>query len=298
MADLSVTIGSVRLPNPVIPASGTFGIGHARVMDISRLGALVPKTVMPEARTGHPPPRLTEAAGGLINAIGIPSVGIEAFLADVLPAYRAFGAPIVVSVSADTAEAFAMMCAAMADTGIAAIELNLSCPNLEAGGRAFALDPGPAADVVRACRAATGLPLWCKLSPNSGIPGQVAEAIEANGGDALIVANTMLAIAFDKEGNPRLANRTGGMSGLPLKPINLRLTDEIARRVALPIIGCGGVATLQDALDYFAAGASAVAIGTATLSRPTTMVHLIDALDAHLTERGLAAQDLVRRRTT
>ncbi|WP_108663360.1 dihydroorotate dehydrogenase [Acuticoccus kandeliae] len=297
MADLSVRIGDVRLANPVLPASGTFGLGHARIFDITRLGALVPKTVMPDAQPGHPAPRLTEEAGGLINAIGIPSAGIRAFIADTLPLYRAFDAPLVISVSADTAETFAecvaLLCAA---GGLTAIELNLSCPNLEAGGRAFALDPEPTARVVRACRAVSTLPLWCKLSPNAGAPGTVAEAAAGEGADALILANTMLAIAFDKAGAPRLANRTGGLSGVPVKPINLRLTDEIARRVAIPIIGCGGVATLQDMLDYFAAGATAVAVGTATLSRPTTMVHLIDALGAHLDARGMAAQDLVRRR--
>lgn len=293
-ADLSVAIGSVMLANPVLPASGTFGHQHERLFDLDRLGALVPKTVMPAARPGHPPRRLVETAGGLVNAIGIPSVGLEAFLADVLPRYLGRRSPVVVSVSADSAEDFAAMVLRLKGTGAAAMELNLSCPNLDAGGRAFALDPEATHAVVAACRAATLMPLWCKLSPNAAAPGDVAAAAQAAGADALVVANTITALVM-ADGKPALANRTGGLSGAPLKPVNLRLVDEIARRTALPIIGCGGVATLADALDYFAAGACAVALGTATLSRPLAMVHLVEALERHCAERGVTVRDLVRR---
>lgn len=292
MTDLSVTLGTVRLDNPILPASGTFGIAHARVFDLARLGALVPKTVTPEPRPGHPPPRLVEAAGGLVNAIGIPSAGADAFLAEDLPGYLAVGPPVVVSLSADTAEGFAALVARFAGTGIAALELNLSCPNLEAGGRAFALDPDAARAVVAACRSRTGLPLWCKLSPNAGRPVEVAQAAAGAGADALIVANTQLALVLDAAHAPALANRTGGLSGPPMKPVNLRLVDAIVRAVDLPVVGCGGVARLADVLDYLAVGASAVAVGTATLSRPSTMVQLIDALAAHCAERGCTARDL------
>jgi dihydroorotate dehydrogenase (NAD+) catalytic subunit len=293
--DLSVDIGTVRLAAPILPASGTFGFGHARVFDVTRLGALVPKTVMPEPRTGHPPPRLVETAGGLLNAIGIPSVGIEAFVADDLPRWTAFGAPVVVSLSADTAEGFAALCRRVdAAGGVAALELNLSCPNLEAGGRAFALDPGPSAAVVAACRAASALPLWAKLSPAAGAPAEVAKAAVGAGADALILGNTLIGLAL-RDGRPALANRTGGLSGAPLKPVALRIVDEVCRTVPAPVIGCGGVSSLGDVLDYFAAGASAVAVGTATLARPSAMVHLIDALAAHCDAHGLAARDLRRR---
>lgn len=296
-ADLSVDIGSVRLANPILPASGTFGLGHGRVFALDRLGALVPKTVTPEPRAGHPPPRLAETAGGLVNAIGIPSLGIEAFCARVLPGYRAAGPPVVVSISADSAPGFAGLARRLDGEGIAALELNLSCPNLEAGGRAFALEATATARTVAACRAATRLPLWCKLSPNAGDAVAVAKAAADAGADALVVANTLLAMAFDEAGAPCLANRTGGLSGRPLKPVNLRLTDEIARAVPLPVVGCGGVATLRDVLDYIAAGATAVAVGTATLARPATMVQLIDALAAHCGGRAVAMRDLVRRTT-
>lgn len=292
MADLSVDIGKVRLAVPILPASGTFGFGHARVFDVTRLGALVPKTVMPEPRAGHPPPRLVETAGGLLNAIGIPSVGIDAFVAHDLPRWQAFGAPVVVSLSADTAEGFAALCRRV--TGVEALELNLSCPNLEAGGRAFALDPGPTAVAVAACRAATTLPLWVKLSPNAGAPVEVARAAVGAGADALILGNTLLGLAF-ANGRPALSNRTGGLSGAPLKPVALRIVDDVARSVPAPVIGCGGVATLGDVLDYMAAGASAVAVGTATLARPSTMVHLIDALAEYCDANGLSARDLSAR---
>ncbi len=292
-ARLAVEIGALTLPSPVLPASGTFGLAHSRVFDLSRLGAIVPKTVTPGAREGHPAPRLVEAAGGLINAIGIPSVGVTAFIADVLPRYAGLGPPLIVSLSAETVDSFAAATAELAAAPIDGLELNLSCPNLEAAGDLFAANPAATARVVAACRAATALPLWCKLTPVAGAPSEVARAAEGAGADALILTNTMPALALDPSGRPRLANRTGGLSGAPLKPIVLRLVDEVCRATELPLIGCGGVSQLKDALDYFAAGASAVAVGTATLARPSAMARLIDALEAHLEAAGLTAREIV-----
>lgn len=293
MVDLSIDIGSVRLKNPVIPASGTFSDAYGRVFDLTELGALVPKTVTPEPRAGHPAPRIAETAGGLINAIGIPSRGIDAFLTHDLPRYRALGPPVVVSISADTVEDFATLAARLDGKGHAALELNLSCPNLEEGGRAFALDEDATAAVTAACRAVTVAPLWVKLSPNAGSPVAVARAAERSGAAALIVANTQLALALSHSRRPRLANRTGGLSGAPLKPVNLRLTDEIACAVSLPVIGCGGIASLADALDYLAVGASAVAVGTATFARATAMPDLIAALRAHCDFHGVSVRDCI-----
>lgn len=294
MADLSVAIGTLTLRNPVLPASGTFGEAYGRVFDISRLGALVPKTVTLRPRPGHRGRRLAETAGGLINAIGIPSDGSDG-LAEFVARYASHGPPVVLSVSADTVDEFAQVTALAAATRAAAIELNLSCPNLEEGGRVFALEAETTAAALSACRRVTDRPLWAKLSPNAGRPGDVAAAAQAAGADALIVANTVLALALGQDGDAVLGNRTGGLSGRPVKPITLRLVDEIARRTGLPIIGCGGVSTLRDVLDYMAAGASAVAVGTATLARPHTMVALIDALDAHCSARDCAARDLCHR---
>jgi dihydroorotate dehydrogenase (NAD+) catalytic subunit len=175
-ADLSVTIGGLTLDNPVMPASGTFATAYDRVFPLARLGAIVPKTVMPRPQPGHPAPRIAETAGGLINAIGIPSEGLEGFIERQLPDYRSFGPPVVVSISAGTAEDFAAMCGRLQREDVAALELNLSCPNLEAGGRNFALDPDATGAAVAACRAATTLPLWVKLSPNAGAPCAIARA--------------------------------------------------------------------------------------------------------------------------
>lgn len=290
---LAVPLGALTLPSPILPASGTFGLAHGRVFDLSRLGAIVPKTVTPAAREGHPAPRLTEASGGLINAIGIPSVGVTAFIADVLPRYVGLGPPLIVSLSADTADAFAAAVAELSAAQVDGLELNLSCPNLEAAGDLFAASAQATARVVSACRAATALPLWCKLTPIAARPSEVARAAEGAGADALILTNTMPAMAFDAAGRPRLANRTGGLSGAPLKPIVLRLVDEVRRASGLPLIGCGGVAGLADVLDYFAAGASAVAVGTATLARPATMDRLIDALAVHCEALGCDAAAIV-----
>ena len=295
MTDLSLRLGGVALANPILPAAGTLGLGHGRIFDLDRLGAIVPKTVTPEPRSGHPPQRIAETAGGLVNAIGIPSQGVEAFHQTTLPAWRALSPPLILSISADDPQQFATLAEKLSDCGAAALELNLSCPNLERGGRPFALDADATARVVAACRAATGLPLWCKLAPNAGDPVAVARAAQDEGADALVVANTMPSLVLGPDGTARLANRTGGLSGVPLKPINLRLVDAIAGGSGLPIVGCGGVATLADVLDYLHAGASAVAVGTATLSRPTTMVRLIDELAAYVTSSGRPLAALIGR---
>ncbi|RAI03013.1 dihydroorotate dehydrogenase [Acuticoccus sediminis] len=295
MPDLTVPIGSVTLRNPVIPASGTFAASYGRVYDLGRLGGLVPKTLMPGYRPGHPPNRLTETGGGLLNAVGIPSDGVEAFLDETLPAYKGWGTPLIVSISADTAAGFAELVRTLEGQGVDAIELNLSCPNLEEGGRSFALDTAMTAEVVAACRD-TALPLWAKLSPNAEDVAAIASAAVEAGADALIVANTLTGIAFRRDGRPALANVTGGLSGTPLKPVNLRCTYQVAQALPkVPVIGCGGIATLQDALDYMAAGASAVAVGSATFTRPLAMIHLIDAIATHCTTKGIAARDLTRR---
>lgn len=285
-ADLALTVGRVRLNAPVIPASGTFDLAHQRVFDINRLGALVPKTVTPGARTGNPAPRLTEEAGGLINAIGIPSDGLEPFMERVLPAYLHHAPPVIVSISADTAAEFAHMAQRLSTCAIGGLELNLSCPNLEHHGELFAAHPAAAAEVVALCRRATALPLWSKLTPAAAAPVDVAKACHDEGADAVIVGNTFPALALDASGAPRLANRTGGLSGAPVKPITLRLVDLISAHVPIDIVGCGGVSTIADALDYLAVGARAVAVGTATLVRPGTMVRLIDALTTHLAKNG------------
>jgi dihydroorotate dehydrogenase (NAD+) catalytic subunit len=290
MVEMAVCIGGLALANPVMPASGTFGPELAQVFDLARLGALVTKSVTPEPRTGNPLPRLCETEAGVLNSIGIPGKGLDHFLAHQLPAWRGFGAPVVVSLSAPTAAAFGEAAARIAGAGgVAAIEANISCPNLEADGRAFATEPLGTAAAVAALRRAVDLPLWVKLSPNTADIAAVARAAEGEGADALVVANTILGLAIDIEtARPKLGNGMGGFSGPGFKPIALRLVWQAALAVRLPVIGVGGIATAEDAVEFLMAGASAVQVGTATFVSPTAMLAVLDGLAAFCARRGVA----------
>ncbi len=289
MVDLTVRIGDLTLENPVMPASGTFAEGLARVFSFDRLGALVTKTITPELRDGNPTPRVCEVGQGMLNSIGIPSKGIDHFLADTLPFYRQFSAPLVVSVSAPTGDGFADAVARFDVPGVAAIEANISCPNLEEDGRAFAMHARSTAEVVGKIRRATRRPLWVKLTPNTADIAEVARAAEGAGADALVVANTILAMSIDVETfQPRLGNVMGGLSGPAVKPVFVRMTYQCARAVRIPVIGCGGISTAADAVEYMLAGAAAVQVGTATFVRPTTMLTVIDGLAAFCRRKGLA----------
>ena len=290
MTDMRVRIGSMVLDNPVMPASGTFAEGLERVMDFNRLGAFVTKTITRELRTGNPLPRVVERPGGLINAIGIPSKGVPYFIEHTMPHYAPYRVPLVVSISAPTAEGFASLAAELSDVpGVAAIEANISCPNIEEDGKAFAMRPGSTETVTRALRDATKLPLWVKLTPNTGDLPDVARAAEAAGADALVVANTILAMAIDLETfQPCLGNIMGGLSGPAIKPIVLRQVYQCARAVRTPVIGCGGIATAEDAAEYMLAGATAVQVGTATFVQPAAMVAVIEGLARFCGKRDIA----------
>ncbi len=293
--DLGVQIGAVALANPVMPASGTFGLEMAQVFDLSRLGALVTKSITPEARSGNPVPRLCETAGGVLNSIGIPGKGLDDFVAHALPDWRRHAPPLVVSLSAPSVAAFAAACAVLGRApGIAAIEANISCPNLEEDGRAFAMAPGSAAAATAAMRRSTGLPLWVKLSPNTGDIASVARAVAAEGADALVVSNTILGLAIDvATARPRLGAGPGGFSGPGFKPIALRLVWQCAQAVRIPVIGCGGIVTAEDAVEFMMAGAHAVQVGTATFVHPKAMLQVIDGLAAFCAGRGIGrAADL------
>jgi dihydroorotate dehydrogenase (NAD+) catalytic subunit len=279
MIDLSVRIGGLTLANPVMPASGTFAEGLDKVMDFNRLGAFVTKTITRELRAGNPLPRVVERAGGLINAIGIPSKGVPYFIEHTLPYYAALKPPLVVSISAPTAEDFGALAAELTRAGVDAIEANISCPNIEEDGKAFAMRASSTEAVVRQLRAATSLPLWVKLTPNTGDLPEVARAAEAAGADALVVANTILAMAIDLNTfKPCLGNIMGGLSGPAIKPIVLRQVYQCARTVKIPVIGCGGISTTEDAVEYMLAGAAAVQVGTATFVQPAAMTTIIDGL--------------------
>jgi len=288
VTDLGVRIGGLALANPVMPASGTFAEGLARVVDLNRLGALVTKTITRELRDGNPLPRVAETHQGMLNSIGIPSQGVPHFLEHTLPELVRWTPPVVVSISAPTVEGFAALAASMSVPGVAAIEANISCPNIEEDGRAFAMRAGSTAAVVRAIRAATPLPVWAKLTPNTGDIADVALAAEAEGADALVVANTILGMAIDLATfRPKLGNVMGGLSGPAIKPIVLRQVYQCTRRVRVPVIGCGGISTAEDAAEYMLAGAAAVQVGTATFLHPTAMIAIIDGLAAFCAARNI-----------
>jgi dihydroorotate dehydrogenase (NAD+) catalytic subunit len=289
MIDLSVRVGGLTLANPVMPASGTFAEGLDKVMDFDRLGAFVTKTITRELRAGNPLPRVVERAGGLINSIGIPSKGVRYFLEQTLPYYANYKPPLVVSISAPTAEDFAGLARELTRAGVAAIEANISCPNIEEDGKAFAMRAPSTEAVVRQLRAATSLPLWVKLTPNTGDLPEVARAAERAGADALVVANTILAMAIDLDTfKPCLGNIMGGLSGPAIKPIVLRQVYQCARTVKIPVIGCGGISTTEDAVEYLLAGATAVQVGTATFVQPAAMTTIIDGLVKFCERRDIA----------
>lgn len=289
MIDLRVTIGSLTLKNPVMPASGTFGLEHSRIMDFERLGACVTKSVTPKLRAGNPTPRVCETDAGMLNSIGIPSKGLKHFREQVIPAFAAWGTPLVVSVSADTTEEFGEACAELSVPGVAAIEANISCPNLEADGMAFAMSARDTMAAIAAMRARTALPLWAKLTPNTGDIAAIARAAEDAGAEALVVANTILGMAIDvNTRKPKLGNVMGGLSGPAIKPIIVRMVYQCARAVRIPVIGCGGIMTAEDAVEYLLAGAAAVQVGTASFLHPRAMIDVIEGLERYCEAHEIA----------
>ncbi|MBA3520058.1 MAG: dihydroorotate dehydrogenase [Rhizobiales bacterium] len=288
MVDLSVDCGGLRLANPVMPASGTFSHELSTVMDLDRLGALVTKTITREKRLGNPTPRVAEVAGGMLNSIGIPSKGAQKFMDQDVPRYLGRRAPLVLSISANTPDGFAELCSLVSAPGVAAIEVNISCPNLEDHGRAFAMRPEPTLNVMRKLRSSTDLPLWAKLTPNTGEVAEVAQAAEAGGADAVVVANTILAMSVNiRTRRATLGKTMGGLSGPAVKPITLRMAYQCVHAVAIPVIGCGGIMSAEDALEYLFVGCRAVQVGTATFLHPSAMLSVIDGLEAFCRAEGV-----------
>ena len=289
MVDLSVRIGEVTLANPVMPGSGTFAEGMERAIEIDRLGAIVTKTVTPDIRDGNPQPRVTEYKDAMLSSIGIPSKGPDHYVDEVVPFWRRYSPPIVASVSAPSVAAFGALAARIGVDGVAAIEANVSCPNLEDDGRAFAMDCGTTERVVRAMKAATDRPIWAKLTPNVGDIAAVAQAAVAGGADAIVVANALLGMAINTETfAPKLGNVMGGLTGPATRPVILRMAYQCARAVSVPVIGCGGISTAADAVEYMLAGATAVQVGTATFLHPTAMIRMIDDLETFCRRKGIA----------
>ncbi|MCC6609803.1 MAG: dihydroorotate dehydrogenase [Burkholderiales bacterium] len=289
MVDLSVRVGTLALENPVMPASGCFSHEFGQVFDLDRLGALVTKSVTPKLRKGNAIPRVAEVSHGMLNSIGIPSKGIPHFVNEVVPLYASHSPPLVASVSADTVAEFADAAAALSVPGVAAIEANISCPNLEADGHAFAMTPDTTHAAVSAIRQRTSLPLWAKLTPNTGDIKAVARAAETAGADAIVVANTILGMSINLNTfRPTLGNVMGGLSGPAIKPIALRMVFQCAEVVAIPIIGCGGISTGEDVVEFMLAGATAVQVGTASFIHADAMIRILAELQAFCEARGIA----------
>jgi dihydroorotate dehydrogenase (NAD+) catalytic subunit len=282
--DLSVQIGALRLRNPILAASGTFGYGleFAHLVDLGRIGGFVTKGLSRDPIEGAPAPRLCETPSGMLNAVGLQNVGVRAFVGEKLPVLRKFDTAVIANVFGYTLEDYVEVIQVLEDAeGLAGYELNISCPNVKKGGMQFGSDPTLVAEVVGAARrAAAKRPLWVKLSPLVTDIGLIARSAVEAGADALTVANTYPAMAVDsRTGKSRLGNLTGGLSGPAIKPITLRLVWEAAKAVHAPIIGLGGVETVEDVLDYVAVGASAVQVGTASFADPKASERLSSSLE-------------------
>jgi len=290
--DLSVSIGSLRLPNPLIAASGCFGYGveYSDVVDLSMLGGVAVKGLFLAPREGHPPPRIVETPAGMLNAIGLQGIGVHRFIREKLPELRDRRAIVFVNICGTTIDEYVELARILSDAeGVAALELNISCPNIKEGGITFGCSlPGTHA-VVSAVRKVTPLPVIPKLTPNVTDVASFARAAEDAGADAISLVNTFLAMAIDVETRrPRLTNIVGGLSGPAIRPIAVRMVYECRRAVKLPIVGMGGIATANDVLEFMIAGADAVQVGTANFVDPFIWRSLLDGLRAYMERHGVA----------
>jgi len=289
--DLSVSIAGLRFANPVIAASGTFGYGreYEGLLDIGGLGGICTKGLTLEARGGNRGRRLHETPSGLMNSIGLENPGVASFIEKELPALRNLGPLVIANLSGSTIESYAEGAVLLDSSNIDMIELNISCPNVKAGGMAFGLCPSDAASVVAAVRAASGKPLMVKLSPNAPDLLSVARACIDAGADSLSLVNTFKALAIDiKTRKPVFDNLTAGLSGPAIKPIALRMVWELCEAVSVPVVGMGGIANAEDALEFLMAGAAAVQVGTATFARPTAMTEIICGIATYMKEHKIA----------
>jgi dihydroorotate dehydrogenase (NAD+) catalytic subunit len=296
--DLSVSIGALRLKNPVMTASGCFGYGveYSQAVDLAALGAVVVKGLFLNERDGHPPQRIVETPSGMLNAIGLQGIGVRRFIDEKLPELRRLGAVVVVNICGTTVREYAEVARILSDQeGVAALEMNISCPNIKEGGITFGCDVHNTFEVVSAVRAATRLPLIPKLTPNVTDVASFARASEEAGADAISLVNTFLAMAIDVERRrPVLSNVMGGLSGPAIRPIAVRMVYECARQVRIPVIGIGGIASARDALEFLIAGATAVQVGTANFVDPFIWPKLISGLEDYLGRHGIErVRDLV-----
>ncbi len=281
---------NLSLRNPVMTASGTFGNGleYTRIFDIQRLGAIASKAITRKPRKGNVQPRIAETAAGMINSIGLQNIGIEAILKDVAPIWATWEVPVIANIAGETVSDYAELAARLDGVpGLAALEMNISCPNVESGLE-FGIDPRAASEVTAAVRRQTGLPLIVKLTPNVNDIVGIAQAVVDAGADALTLINTYPAMKIDiATRKPALGWGSGGMSGPALKPIAIRLVYQVAKAVRAPIIGCGGITTSEDAIEFLMAGASAVQVGTATFRNPSAALDVLEGMEAWMRDNSV-----------
>ena len=289
MTALAVSLNRLRLQNPILVASGTFGYAKEMTafVDFARLGGIVPKTVTPQPRAGNPPPRTVETASGMLNSIGLDNDGFDQFVAEKLPYLTGLGTAIIVNIAAKTNEDFRRMASVLNEcSGVAAIELNISCPNVS-GGVDFGTNPELAAEVVAAVRSACDIPVIAKLTPNVTSVVPIAQAVADAGADAVSLINTFQGMAVDwKKRRPVLGNVLGGLSGPAIKPLALRIVWQVSQAVKIPIIGIGGIQSIDDVMEFFLVGATAVQVGTANFYNPGLANQLIRELPAALQTLG------------
>ncbi len=290
--DLSVEVCGIKMKNPVMPASGTFGYGeeYAPYLDLNNLGAIVTKGLSLNPKAGNPTPRICETVSGMLNAIGLQNVGIDVFLKHKMPFLESFNAPVIVNFFGNTLEEYAEVAARLdAIPGVAGLEMNISCPNVKHGGIVFGTDPQSATDVISAVRKRTKKPVIVKLTPNVTDIRVMAKAAEDAGADALSLINTITGMSVDiRKRKPRLANTIGGLSGPAIRPIAVRLTHQVVQAVKIPVIGIGGIACAEDALEFLIVGATAVQVGTANFVDPTAMEKIVSGLEDFCIEQGIA----------
>ena len=288
--DMSVNLAGIALRNPVMTASGTFGYGEefADYVDLHKIGGFITKGLCVKPRPGNPTPRIVETPGGMLNAIGLQNVGIEAFIEKKLPFIRTVNTPCIVNFFGETPEEYAEMAARLdALPEVAGLEMNISCPNVRQGGIIFGTDPACAASIVKACRAATKKPLFVKLSPNVTDIVGMAHACADEGADALSLINTLIGMAIDLNARrPVLANVTGGLSGPAVKPVALRMVWLVAKSVKIPVIGIGGIMNATDALEFILAGATAIQVGTASFINPGAAQTIAEEMEAWMVAHG------------
>jgi dihydroorotate dehydrogenase (NAD+) catalytic subunit len=291
LPDLGVELPRLRLRGPVLAASGTFGYGtEVPLLERRALGGIVSKGIFLRPRPGTPPPRIVETPAGMLNAIGLQGPGVEALIRDYCPVWATWDFPVLVNLNGESAEEYGELAARLDGVpGVSGFEINISCPNVAAGGMYFGNDPRAAAAVTATVRSRTALPVWVKLTPNVTDIGVIARAVEDAGADALVAINTLVGMSIDLNTyRPRLSFGTGGQSGPAIRPVAVHLAHQAARAVAIPVIGVGGIATAEDALEFLVAGCAAVQVGTATFVDPRAIEKVHEGIGAFCERRGVA----------